>query len=206
MRPTTNHGAARQTPQEALRQSEENWRILFESTLDSLVIVDLVTMEGILCNENHARLCGFERLEDAERAIGLRAFDFIHPDEEEGILTDVVQDVAEKDVRRIREFRTTTKGGAEMWITTLATRIEHHGTPAALISVRDVTERKRAEAQLLAVQENYKTVFENSAVAITVTDARERIIAWNRFAEGLLGMDKRDLYLKPVKSLYPNEE
>ena len=205
-RPTTSKASRGQSLEEALRQSEENWRILFESTLDSLVIVDARTNRGMGCNENYARLCGFERLEDAENAVKLNAFDFIHADEGNGVLKTVVEDVFGKDVRRIREFCTLTKGGCEIWISTLATRIEYCGTPAALISVRDITERKRAEAQLRAVQENYRTVFENSAVAITVTDAKERIVSWNKFAEGLLGMDKHDLHMKPVRSLYPKGE
>ena len=52
----------------------------------------------------------------------------------------------------------------------------------------------------------YQTVFENSAVAITLTDEHEHIISWNRYAEYLLGMTKDDFYLKPVSSLYPPEE
>ena len=55
-------------------------------------------------------------------------------------------------------------------------------------------------------KENYKTIFENSAVAITVTDENERIVSWNKFAEVILGMDREDLYMKPVRSLYPVAE
>jgi PAS domain S-box-containing protein len=205
-RTVTNDRSPGQSAEEALRQSEENWRILFESTLDSLVIVDAATMTGLLCNQNYAGLCGFDRVEDAERAINVNAFDFIHADERHTILETVLHDVFDEDSRQIREFHTMSSRGSELWISTVATRIDYHGTPAALVSVRDITGRKRAEAQLQAVQERYKTVFENSAVAITVTDARERIIAWNTFAELLLGMDWDDLHLKPVRSLYPKEE
>jgi PAS domain S-box-containing protein len=55
-------------------------------------------------------------------------------------------------------------------------------------------------------QEIYKTIFENSAVAITVTDENEKIISWNKYAEDLLGMTRDDLYNKPVESLYLPEE
>ncbi len=67
-------------------------------------------------------------------------------------------------------------------------------------------ERKQAERQIRIAEERYRTIFENSAVAITVTDEEERIISWNKFAEKLFGMDYNDLYLKPVRSLYPDEE
>lgn len=56
------------------------------------------------------------------------------------------------------------------------------------------------------LNEIYKTVFENSAVAITLTDENERIISWNNYTETLLGMSKEDLYMQPVSFLYPPDE
>jgi PAS domain S-box-containing protein len=70
----------------------------------------------------------------------------------------------------------------------------------------EIGERKMAEQALKASEERYRTVFENSAVAITVTDENENIVSWNRLAEELLGMDEGDLHMRPVKSLYPEPE
>ncbi len=79
--------------------------------------------------------------------------------------------------------------------------------PVEIVAVlRDVTERNRAQVQLQAAEEKYRTIFENSAVAITVTDQNEDIVSWNKFAEALLGMDGDDLYMKPVSALYPAAE
>jgi len=79
--------------------------------------------------------------------------------------------------------------------------------PVEVIAVlRNVTERKKALDKAKMAEENYRTIFENTAVAITVTDVDENIVAWNKLAEKLLGMNKDDLYMKPVKSLYPEEE
>ena len=71
---------------------------------------------------------------------------------------------------------------------------------------RNITECKRTQEQLQLAEENYTTIFDNSSVAITITDENERIVNWNKFAEVLLGMDKDDLYMKPVSSLYPEAE
>ena len=72
--------------------------------------------------------------------------------------------------------------------------------------IADMTERKREQEQLRAIEDNYKALFENSAVAITVADGNECIVSWNKFAETLLAMDASDLHMKPVSSLYPEEE
>lgn len=67
-------------------------------------------------------------------------------------------------------------------------------------------ERKKAALELQLAEERYRTIFENSAVAIIMADEQERLISWNKFTEWLLGMSSADLYLKPVKSLYPAGE
>jgi len=75
-----------------------------------------------------------------------------------------------------------------------------------VLAIRNITDRKQAEEALRQSKERYKMIFENSAVAITMVDNHERLISWNRFTEDLLGMNKEDLYLRPVKSLYPAKE
>jgi len=52
----------------------------------------------------------------------------------------------------------------------------------------------------------YQTIFENSAVAITLSDGNERVIRWNPYAERLLGRSRAELWMLPVKRLYPAEE
>jgi two-component system sensor kinase FixL len=74
------------------------------------------------------------------------------------------------------------------------------------VAVEDITEYKKAEHERRLVEEKYRTIFENSAVAIMVADERERLISWNKFTEELLGLDEEDLFLRPVQSLYPSAE
>jgi len=70
----------------------------------------------------------------------------------------------------------------------------------------DITQRRAAEKKLKESEEKFRTVFENSAVAITVTDKEERIVSWNKYAEKILGRTKDELYLKNIKSFYPEDE
>jgi PAS domain S-box-containing protein len=62
------------------------------------------------------------------------------------------------------------------------------------------------EKELKESEKKYRTIFDNSAVAITMTDEHEKIISWNKYAETLLGMNKDDLFQKPVRDLYPVSE
>jgi two-component system sensor histidine kinase/response regulator len=72
--------------------------------------------------------------------------------------------------------------------------------------ITDITDLKKAEKELQESEKRYRTIFDNSAVAITLTDENEKIISWNKYAETLLGMNKNDLYMKPVQDLYPVTE
>jgi len=69
-----------------------------------------------------------------------------------------------------------------------------------------IKEKDEMEKGLKESEERYRTIFENSAVGIMLTDENERVISWNKFAENLLGMSKDDLNMKPVEMLYPPEE
>ncbi len=72
--------------------------------------------------------------------------------------------------------------------------------------IEDISAHKQVERELLESKELFRLVFDNSAVAITVADKDEKILAWNPFAQKLLGMNKEDLFNKPIKTLYPLRE
>jgi len=130
---------------EALKQSEQNYKTLFESTLDSLVVVNAITKKAMLCNQNFANLC---RADSIDQVIGHHVFDFLHPDERDHILTTVIDDILDNCQRKILDFHTRKKDGNEIWISAVGTRIKYHGETAVLISVRDITERKQVDGEL----------------------------------------------------------
>jgi len=70
----------------------------------------------------------------------------------------------------------------------------------------DITSQRRIEKELKESKELFKTVFNNSAAAIIVTDKKDNIVAWNPFAEEMLRMEKKDFFNKHVKEVYPSKE
>ena len=73
-------------------------------------------------------------------------------------------------------------------------------------AIRYALERKKAERQLQAAELRYRTIFENSAVAIMMVDEQERLLSWNKFTEHLLGMTEDQLLRRHVKEFYPESE
>lgn len=114
------------------------------------------------------------------------------------------------DDKKVTKFEAQLKGaqGNILWGSISAVLIDDKSGKTKWIDlhIEDVTARKRHEKELIESKELFQTVFNNSAAAITVTDKNEKLVAWNPYAEKLLGMDKEDLFNMSVKDLYPPHE
>ncbi len=104
--------------------------------------------------------------------------------------------------------RINAKSGSLVYINAAASVFkDSHGQPQGIINIWHDTSSQRRMADDLRQSENtLRVILDNSAAAITMTDAQERIVSWNKFAEKLFGMTKEDLYLRPISSLYPPQE
>ncbi len=151
----------RKRMEQALRQSEHNYRVLFESTIDGMFVTDVETMKVLLANQTAAKMCGFA---SAENAIGINPLDLVHPDDREQVLGFLVEDAFGEREQEVHEFRVITKDGREIWVSGMGTRIEYGGKLAVLSSIRDITERKRAEEQKKKMEEQLRLASRLAAV------------------------------------------
>ena len=79
-------------------------------------------------------------------------------------------------------------------------------TTGSIGFIKDNSVLKDTKRSLYDAEQKYKTIFENSAVAIMVTDKNECVVSWNKYTQKLLEMNEEDLHLKPVRELYPAQE
>jgi len=135
----------RKQAEEALQKSEEKYRTLFESKLDGMLVID-ETMKPLLANKTAAEMFGFDSVEEL---LEVNIFDYIPPEERERALKIITKDMFEKDMRQVNEFRLRTKSGKEIWVSAVGALTEYEGKVAGLISLRDITERKQMEEQLV---------------------------------------------------------
>ncbi len=140
--------------EEALRLSMERYRILFDTNIDGLCVMD-ETMKVLLVNEAAARIFGFE---STEKVFEVNPFDFIPSPERERVLETITKDMFENDKKQVNEFRLVNKSGKEVWVSAVGAVVEYQGKPAGLISFRDVTEQKRTEETLQQSEEKYRTI------------------------------------------------
>ncbi|MGC2448051.1 MAG: PAS domain S-box protein, partial [Candidatus Sulfotelmatobacter sp.] len=105
-----------------------------------------------------------------------------------------------KVLGRRLEMTALCADGREIPVELTITRIPQDGPPAFTGHLRDITQRKRSEdalraahAQIVRSEERWRSVFENSAVGVALTDLNGRFIATNPVYQKMLGYAEQEL-------------
>jgi PAS domain S-box-containing protein len=90
------------------RTSEQDFRHLFDATLDAAEVIDAETGRIVLVNQAAAKILGFDSPEDM---IGINPLDYI-PEEDRGWVAGMMaESMFAKDLHQLLELRATTRNG-----------------------------------------------------------------------------------------------
>ena len=129
------------------RAAEARYRRLFEAAKDGILIVDAVTGEITDANPFAEHLLGYSLAE----LVGRRLWD-AGPLREIPQARDLVARALEEGAVPFLEMSLTTRDGSQMQVEAVANAYDEGSRKVVQFSVRDVTERKRFERQLLHTQ------------------------------------------------------
>jgi PAS domain S-box-containing protein len=188
----------RKRAEEALHQSEEKYRALFDSTVIGTVVIDAETMKVVMANQAAVKIFG---LSSAEETIGASPLDFAPPEDRERILELILKELFEQDLQQTREFRMITKDGRAIWVSVTAVRIMHEGRLAGLVSLTDITGRKEMEEAINLQTAYFQQLFDNSPDAILMTDTNSKVIQTNRGFEKLFGYSNEEVKGRSLSEL-----
>jgi len=155
---------------EALRESEERYRTLVETSPDAVSVIE----DGRIRYANPAALLLVGARELSE-IVGRLAADFIG----EESLAEAARRIAavvEGHRDSVGEVKLRRLDGSQVDIEAIGIRMPYEGRAAVLVIHRDITERKRAERQLQLLAQAVKSTSE----AITITDLEGRFTFVNR--------------------------
>jgi two-component system, cell cycle sensor histidine kinase and response regulator CckA len=125
-----------------LRESETRYRLLFEANPQAMWVYDNETLRFLAVNEAAVRRYGYSRPE----FLGMTLWDIRLPSEHARL--QEIMDQPAPGARVVIDVRHRRKDGMVIEVEVAADSIEFSGRPASLVSVQDVTERKRLEGQL----------------------------------------------------------
>ena len=189
---------------EALRKSEENYRTLFESMFEGIIVVDAGTLKTIFGNRRAAKIFGFDPM--LHDGVGLDILDFVHPDDKEVVIRGFAEDLYQQERRQTYEVRAKTEDGREIWVSGLATRIEFQGRLAVLISFADITERKQVEEALRKSEEQFRALIENALDGIVIVNPDITISYQSSSMGRMTGRKAKDRIGKdPLQYCHPDD-
>ncbi|MBA7694595.1 Adaptive-response sensory-kinase SasA [subsurface metagenome] len=163
----------RKQAEEALRESEQRYRQLFEGVGDGIMVLG---SQGnfIDCNEITLQYLGYNR----EEFLLLTPADIVHPDFHE-LMKDNQKKIWAGEATII-ELIHITKDGREIPVEIIARRIDYGGELAILAVIHDITERKQVEEALRESGKEYRTLVEEAIVGIMNVDITGKITYVNK--------------------------
>ncbi len=148
-RPTGFQGIVREVTErkrmeDKLKESEEKFRILMESSPTAFLMYQNNTW--VYANPAATEITGYTSQELRDMPFAY----FAHPDDK-AMLQERAQRRQRGEIKtNLRyEVRIIAKDGTIKWIDLSSTSVFHKACPAGVVSVVDITERKRMEAELL---------------------------------------------------------
>jgi PAS domain S-box-containing protein len=187
----------RKQAEEALRASELRFRTLFESANDGVIILD----DGrfALCNQRALELFGCTR----EEFLGKRPADFSPPRQPDGSESHErareLSDAALAGQPQSFEWLHCRRDGTPFYAEVGLNAVEIAGRRQLQAIVRNITQRKKADAELRASQEKYTKLFHATPDAVLVTEITSgTIVEVNKSFEEFSGFSRDELLGRPV--------
>ena len=160
----------RKRAEEALRESEERFRTIFEQAPLGISEGEIATARFISANQRYVDILGYTI--DELRALTFR--DYTHPDDLQKDLVEF-QKLAAGQIRTYAmEKRYIRKDGAIIWVNLTVSSLARPGEKPlnCMAVIEDITDRIQAEAALAAQALRYKTLMETSTDSIYVVDEK----------------------------------
>jgi diguanylate cyclase (GGDEF)-like protein/PAS domain S-box-containing protein len=189
---------------EALRLTEERYRVAFETSLDAISITRLSDSVFVDVNSAFLNYLGLPREQVIDRStldLGL----FTNLEDRNRLLEKIRREGRCKSM--VFQFRNIN--GSLFWGQLSATLIEINGSSCLLTIIRDITTEKDAAERLAASnesmrlsEERYHTVFQTSLDGITISRMSDgHYIDVNKSFEDLMGYSREELIGRTSKEV-----
>jgi len=143
-----------------LRQSEQNYRQLFEANPQPMWVFDLQTLHFLAVNDAAVAHYGYRRDEFLAMTIA-----DIRPSEDVPKLLETIAQTQDMDLKHGDQWHHRKKDGTLINVEISTHQLDFHGRRAKLVLALDVTERKIAEAKIQRLTQLYAALSEcNQAI------------------------------------------
>jgi PAS domain S-box-containing protein len=189
---------AQKHAEEALRQSEERYRSLFEN---SVMGISQALPDGhlITANTAYAQMYGYTNSEKMMIAVSNVGQLYANPEDRE----EVLRILTEKGVMEPREIVVVRRDGTRFTVLVGAREIrDSKGTLTHYQAEHiDITDRKRAEEKLRTSEELFRSYLEYAPDGVYMSDVKGNFLYGNRKCEEIIGYRREELIGKNLLEL-----
>ena len=185
----------RKKAEEALRESEENYRNLFENANEAI----FVAQDGklVFLNPRTIIMIGYS----AEEILSRPFIEFIHPDDRNMVIDRHFRRMKGEEISHIYDFRIIHKDGNIKWVELNVVAMNWKGRIATLNFLSDITARKQTEEALRESEERYRALIEKSNDGIALVKGDRHIFVNQKMVE-IFGYDRpEEIIGQPVAML-----
>ena len=180
----------RKKAREALREMKESFNYLYDAAFEGIIIHD----KGLILDVNNAiaKMLSYKQSE----MIGGNMFDYMTPNYRESAINAMHRGYSPP-----YEAVSKKKDGTPLVVEVAGRPHIHKGKHVRLVSVRDITERKKAIEALKENENLYRSLVETHPDAVVMTDLEGKILAVNDQAEIMYGAKPDELIGVSVSEL-----
>jgi PAS domain S-box-containing protein len=186
----------RRLAEDALRESEEKFRLISEQSLMGILIIQ----DGVIKYANRAasEIYGHTP-EETRKWAPMEFLNSVHPEDREFVREQVKKKQRGEGGGVLHySYRIIAKNGEMKWLETYANTVPYRGRNADLVTVVDITERKRMEEELRESEERFRTLIEKSSDAVNILDGQGIVTYMSPSVENILGYRPEELVGKSI--------
>ena len=203
MRGTIQDITERRLAEEALRQSEDQFRTMFDLASIGIAQANPQTRQWLRVNRKMAEITGYS----ADEMLKMNVSAITHPDDEPAD-REAFQRVLRGEIPAYQmEKRYLRKDGTQTWVNVNVTVLrDATGQPIRSIAmIEDITARKQAEEALHASENRFRGLFELAVDGILIGSSDGRCIEMNQQLCVLVGRTRDELLGKQIDVLFTPE-
>ena len=191
----------RKRAEEALRQSEERYHLLFDSNPHPVWVYDVQTLAILDVNNSAVRNYGYSR----EDFLSLTIKDIRPPEDVSALLESAANAPADTETSGV--WKHCKKDGTRIDVEITSHPLVYRGRSARLVVATDITTRKKAEEALRQSEERFRLlVSEVTDYAILMLDPEGCIASWNAGAERIKGYQSQEIVGQHFSRFYAPED
>ncbi|MFQ5771151.1 MAG: PAS domain S-box protein, partial [bacterium] len=178
--------------EEALKRSEEKYRMLIDNMQDGIFIIQDSKMQFV--NEAFAKMLGYT----VEQIIGMDFRELVAPEDLNLVTERYFRKQTAANASKDFEFCMLTRDGKTRVIVNMNLGlIMYHDKVASIGTVKDITERKQAEEALQRAHADTQQLLSAISSILIGVGPDDRITRWNEAAENTFGIMATEVVGKP---------